>query len=85
MKKPIVDVLRELRLMVQPLDPALESGIISKDEGDWYRLHVPINELPDYLDAKIREVSRDRTRVKFYKTSRAEKLLKKYGEKLPGS
>lgn len=75
------DVLREIRLMVQPIDPALESGIISKDKGDWYRLHVSMNELPDYLRAKIRDVSHNAkkgTRVKFYKTARLEKQLRKY-------
>jgi len=74
-------IRRELEILAQPIDfVALEkSGIISK-AGAWYRLHVPIFKLPDHLDAKIREVSYDSkgTKVKFYNTSRAEKLLKKH-------
>lgn len=67
-------------MQAQPIDfTALEnSGVISK-EGAWYRLLKP-NELPEHAQVKIREFEKDPKgiRVKFSKTSRAEKQLKKY-------
>jgi hypothetical protein len=63
-------IAAELRLLRQPIDfEELEClGILSR-ESTWYRLCVPLTDLPDHAAHKIRELAQygGRTYLRFYK------------------
>jgi hypothetical protein len=76
----LVELTRETKKLAQPIDFAdLESrGVVSK-EGTWYRVHN-WRDLPEHAVKKIYELAQDRkgTKVKFEKSSKFEKLAKRF-------
>ena len=66
--------------MAKPIDyTELERRGVISNAGAWYRVHVPVPELPEYVVCKIYEMARDSkgTKVKFLSDAEIQASVKK--------